>query len=91
MKTAEEILKEYGIIICTCESCNSVNETHIKAMESYASQFKSPYPKMMYVWDNDDVHHEYKMLVLCEYDDKFWAVDNSNSYGLSKWLHAKDI
>lgn len=41
VKSAEEILKKYGIIVCSCENCQSINETHIKATHEYHNQFPS--------------------------------------------------
>ena len=41
VKSAEEILKKYGIIVCSCENCQSINETHIKATHEHHNQFPS--------------------------------------------------
>jgi len=89
MKTAEEIIISIAGKRYVDNNAVTTSEC-IKAMESYASQFKSPYPKMMMVWDYEE-KQALKREVIAEYYGSFIAID-PDKYGThAAWLHAKDI
>ncbi len=95
-KTAEEILKRHTFIDGDGQS-GWTEQGVINAMESYASQFKSPYPKMMMVWDNM-IQAFIPRWIIAEHDGKFIGILNAasekeakNEYQTTTWQTAKDI
>lgn len=96
MKTAEEILSEYPSVKIGIDDFYG-HKTTLRAMHEYSQQFKSPYPKMMMVWDEnkDDAAPR---CVINEIDGYYLAFAGAENIEDSKyvnevesWLHAKDI